>query len=163
MEEWLELDIPKLGYILEFSFPQNDRMLVRTPDGMFSIDLQDEPARVENVMSAEEVEVLDNGDSWGTEQSETLNFEDEEWFFLGSETTLELMTTISTGVRIEISNDRKHIMLINTANQKTIQKIEFIPATEEDDFSIAGFSLDEKYLILCTNDLLRVFLRDELD
>ncbi|MBP7863273.1 hypothetical protein KA183_16420 [bacterium] len=163
MEEWLELDIPKLGYILEFSFPQNDRMLVRTPDGMFSIDLQDEPARVDHVMSTEEVEVLDNGDSWGTEYSETLNFDDEEWFFLGSETTVELMTTISTGVRIEISNDRKHIMLINTANQKTIQKIEFIPATEEDDFSIAGFSLDEKYLILCTNDLLRVFVRDELD
>lgn len=161
MEEWLELEIPELGHIIEFAFPQNDRMLVRTPDGMFSVGLQEDPAKVENVMSVEEVEVLDNGDSWGTEQSDKLNFDDEEWFFHGAESGDVTLCDLSTGERIEVANDRKHMLLINSANEKVIQKIEFVMADDPDDFSIAGFSYDEKYLVLCTNQRLRVFAKDD--
>jgi len=163
MEEWFEFEIPDLGYILEFSMPQNDRMLVRTLNGMVAIDLDPDQVDHKIVMSADEVEVLDNGDSWGTEQSETLSFDDEEWFFLGSESTLEPRTQLSTGQHIEIANDRKHLLLINTVNEKVIQTIDFNPPSDADDFAIASFSQDEKYLVLCTSDQLKVFARDQLD
>lgn len=159
MEEWLELEIPELEHILEFAFPENDRMLVRTINGLLKIEL--DPVSVETVMTAEEIEVLDNGDSWGTEQSAKLSFDGQEWFFHGAEGGDVTLCDLSTGERIEVANDRKHMLLINSANEKLIQKIEFVMANDPDDFSIAGFSYDEKYLVLCTNEQLRVFARDD--
>lgn len=161
MEEWLELEIPQTGHILEFAFPQNDRMLIRTLDGMFLVSLQEDPAKVEHVMTVEEVEVLDNGDSWGTEQSDKLAFDNEEWFFHGAESGDVTLCDLSTGERIEVANDRKHLLLINSANEKVIQKIDFVISDDPDDFSIAGFSFDEKYLVLCSNEQLRVFAKDD--
>lgn len=155
MSKWRELTIPETGYILEFTFPEKDRMLVRTVDGLFVLSL--EKLKLKQAMSAEEIDILDNGDSWGTEMSQTLHYDGDEWFFHGAESGDVTLCDLSSGERIECSDDGLELLILDADRDIVVQRIDFVLAADPDDFSIAGFSYDEKYLVLCKNDRLRVF------
>lgn len=70
---------------------------------------------------------------------------------------------MSTCERIEMAEPNYDVMLLKDSRSgTTVQQIEFSLAGDDaGKFSIAGFSEDEQFLILCSNDALRIFRRSE--
>lgn len=161
MKAWIELQLPEISNIRGFAFPIGDRMVVRTADGLHCLELVPS-IRWRKVMTDREVDAIDNGDSWGKERSQKLTWDGDKWFLHGFDCGDVTLCDLSTGERIELDENDVNMMLLKDARTDTIvQRIAFPLADENSsDFSIAGFSVDEQFLILCTSCKLRVFRRD---
>lgn len=162
MKPWIEMQLPEIAEILHFAFPIEGRMLVRTADGLHCLKLVPSVS-MHQVMTADEINALDNGDSWGPERSQKLACDGHQWFLHGADSGDVTLCDLSTGERIEMAEPNYDVMLLKDSRSgTTVQQIEFSLAGDDaGKFSIAGFSQDEQFLILCSNDLLRIFCRSE--
>lgn len=158
MKTWTELELPAIGPIRQFTFPEKDRMLLRTGQGLFCLELRPE-VEMSRVMDAETIDALDNGDSWGEARSQKLDYGGESWFFHGADGGDITLCDLSSGERLEIDFDEPGGMIIvDGSTAERIQRFPLILAEDPDEFSIGGFSSDEKYLVLCTSRELRIYL-----
>jgi hypothetical protein len=156
---WIEKRLPDIPPpILEFAFPIGDRLLVRTDTGLHCLTLAPQVS-IRQVMSAEEIASLDNVFSWGAEQSQRLAWVGERWFFHGAHGGDVTLGELRTGERLE-TVDPDALVILDTRTGGELLRVDFpLGYRPETHFSIAGFSDDEKRLIVCTQDRLRVFER----
>jgi len=158
MKTWTELDLPAIGPIRQFSFPEKNRMLLRTGDGLFCLKLVP-VIDLFQVMDAESIDALDNGDSWGEARSQKLDYDGEGWFFHGADGGDITLCDLSSGERLELDFEEPGGMIIvDGATGGRIQRFPFLLAENPDEFSIGGFSSDEQYLVLCTSRRLKIYL-----
>lgn len=161
-KQWTELSVPEMNEIWEFAFPIAGRMLVRTAEGLYCLDLPTDDSRgkitATLVMTAEEIADLDNTYSWGPEKSQKLRWDADDWFFHGAEGGDITRCDLPTGERLELDeNDYNVLKIVDSREQSEIQRITFPISDDPEKFSIAGFSEDFKYLIVCRTEELRVF------
>lgn len=162
MKPWIEITLPDISDIRHFSFPIEGRMLLRTVHGLHCLRLVP-TVSLHQVMTADEINALDNGDSWGPERSQKLAWDGHQWFLHGADSGDVTLCDLSTGERIEMAEPNYDVMLLKDSRTGTIvQRIDFpLSGDDTERFSIAGFSQDEQFLILCSNDSLCIFCRSE--
>lgn len=157
--DWMEVKVPRMERIRAFAFPIRERLLVWTVEGLFRVDL-DGDAQVRQIMASKEIEALHHEDGWGDEHAQKLEWDGDQWFFHDADGGDITLADLSTGERLEVATDENALLVLDQANGAELVRIDF-PLREWDGtrFAIAGFSVDERYLVVCTDERLRVFKR----